>query len=75
MPDILPNILLTLIICLACCVLISGIIFVIRAVKLAHDERILEAELRAYTQTKKADPRMTQEDTTTEPKTMTHNDT
>ncbi len=47
MPDILPNILLTFIICAACFMLLGGIIIAIRAAKLGSSECILKEKLRA----------------------------
>ena len=47
MPDIMPKILLTFIICSACFMLLGGIITAIRATKLSSSERILKEKLRA----------------------------
>jgi len=68
----MSEIILTLIICSACCILIGGIIAATHAAKLARGKRILERELQSYLQTRKVESRMTKEDAPTKSKAMAH---
>lgn len=67
----MSDILLTLIICSACCVLIGGIITALYIVKLARGKRVLKNELRAYLEIRNTESRMAKEGGATESKVTT----